>query len=158
MSSNGVAKPTRSICSPGTGKTVTIVEAIRQILSRKPDAKILACAPSNNAADIIADRLRDSLSTTQLFRLNAPSRVKTLPRSLESYSLRYDDGSFRVPQPQAIMKYRVVVSTCASGSLLHGVGVPNGHFTHIFVDEAGQASEPEGKLVEKKTDMNLFAY
>ncbi|KAG9042355.1 hypothetical protein FS837_010960 [Tulasnella sp. UAMH 9824] len=128
---------------PGTGKTVTIVEAIRQILARNPSAKILACAPSNNAADIIADRLRDSLSTAQLFRLNAPSRVKTLPRSLESYSLRYDDGSFRVPAPQTMMQYRVVVSTCASGSLPHGVGVPPGHFTHIFIDEAGQASEPE---------------
>ncbi|KIO21487.1 hypothetical protein M407DRAFT_218212 [Tulasnella calospora MUT 4182] len=128
---------------PGTGKTVTVVEAIRQILARNPKAKILACAPSNNAADIIADRLCDSLSTAQLLRLNAPSRVKTLPRSLESYSLRYDDGSFRVPVHQTIMQYRVVVSTCASGSLPHGVGVPNGHFTHIFIDEAGQASEPE---------------
>ncbi|KAG8924470.1 hypothetical protein FRC01_011457 [Tulasnella sp. 417] len=128
---------------PGTGKTVTIVEAIRQVLAWNPDAKILACAPSNNAADIIADRLRDTLSAAKLFRLNAPSRVKTLPRSLESYSLRYDDGSFRIPPPQTIMEFRVVVSTCASGSLPHGVGVPNGHFTHIFIDEAGQASEPE---------------
>ncbi|KAG8954846.1 hypothetical protein FRC04_010329 [Tulasnella sp. 424] len=128
---------------PGTGKTVTIVEAIRQILAWNPAARILACAPSNNAADIIADRLRDSLSITQLFRLNAPSRVKTVPRSLEAYCLRYDDGSFRVPGPQIIMQYRVVVSTCASSSLANGVGVPKGHFTHIFVDEAGQGSEPE---------------
>ncbi|KAG8911964.1 hypothetical protein FRC01_005376, partial [Tulasnella sp. 417] len=129
--------------TPGTGKTVTIVEAIRQILAHNPRAKILACAPSNNAADIIADRLRESLSAAQLFRLNAPSRVKTLLRSLESCSLRYDDGSFRIPPPQTIMQYRVVVSTCAAGCFPHGVGVPNGHFTHIFIDEAGQASEPE---------------
>ncbi|KAG8972234.1 hypothetical protein FRB90_010274, partial [Tulasnella sp. 427] len=128
---------------PGTGKTVTVVEAIRRILARSPEARILACAPSNNAADIIADRLRDTLSHTELFRLNAPSRVKDLPRNLESYSSRYDDGSFRVPEPGKLMEYRVVVCTCASGSLPHGVGVPNGHFTHIFVDEAGQASEPE---------------
>ncbi|KAG8954856.1 hypothetical protein FRC04_010339 [Tulasnella sp. 424] len=128
---------------PGTGKTVTIVEAILQVLYRFQTTTILVCAPSNNAADIITDRLRMFLYPMHLFRLNAPSRAKDLPRSLESYSLRYDDGSFRVPPAEALMQYRVIVSTCASSSLMHGVGVPEGHFTHIFVDEAGQASEPE---------------
>jgi helicase MOV-10 len=27
--------------------------------------------------------------------------------------------------------------------MLSGVGIPPGHYTHIFVDEAGQATEPE---------------
>ncbi|KAG8924963.1 hypothetical protein FRC01_010849 [Tulasnella sp. 417] len=111
------------------------------IMSR--GAMILVCAPSNNAADIISERLRIFLYPPQLFRLNAPSRAKDLPRGLESYSLRSDDGSFTVPPLATLMQYRIVVSTCASSSLLHGVGIPPGHFTHIFVDEAGQASEPE---------------
>ncbi|KIO33704.1 hypothetical protein M407DRAFT_17322 [Tulasnella calospora MUT 4182] len=128
---------------PGTGKTVTLVEAILQVLYRLPKAMVLVCAPSNNAADIIAGRLRMFFYPSQLFRLNAPSRAKDLPRGLETYSLRYDDGSFMVPPLLVLMQYRIVVSTCASSSLLHGVGVPYGHFTHIFVDEAGQASEPE---------------
>ncbi|KAG8911322.1 hypothetical protein FRC01_005776 [Tulasnella sp. 417] len=128
---------------PGTGKTVTLVEAIRQVLARQPRAKVLACAPSNNAADIITERLRTDLRPSELFRLNAPSRVKDLPHSLEGYTLRYDDGSFRVPAPSVIKQYRVVVATCASGAAPHGVGVEAGHFTHIFIDEAGQASEPE---------------
>ncbi|KIO33705.1 hypothetical protein M407DRAFT_13658 [Tulasnella calospora MUT 4182] len=128
---------------PGTGKTVTLVEAILQVLHQVPWAMILVCAPSNNAADIISERLRMFLYPSQLFRLNAPSRAKDLPRALETYSLRYEDGSFMIPSLIALMQYRIVVSTCASSSLLHGVGVPHGHFTHIFVDEAGQASEPE---------------
>ncbi|KAG8954847.1 hypothetical protein FRC04_010330 [Tulasnella sp. 424] len=128
---------------PGTGKTVTVVEAIRQVLSRNATATILACAPSNNAADIVADRLRVALNPTELLRLNAPSRYKDLPQALQAYSLRHDDGSFKVPSKTAMKKYRVIVATCASGSLPHGIGIKAGHFTHIFIDEAGQASEPE---------------
>ena len=40
-------------------------------------------------------------------------------------------------------KYRVIVSTCFSASVPHGIGVPRGHFSHIFIDEAGQGTEPE---------------
>jgi helicase MOV-10 len=39
--------------------------------------------------------------------------------------------------------FRVIVTTCLSGCVPPGIGLPRGHFTHIFVDEAGQASEPE---------------
>lgn len=143
---------------PGTGKTVTLVEAIRQVLSRNSNAKILACAPSNNAADIIADRLRAALDPSQLLRLNAPSRVKDLPQALHAYSLREDDGSFKVPAPAVMKNYRVVVATCASGSLPHGVGVKEGHFTHIFVDEAGQASEPEGESIHSNRGVELSCH
>ena len=47
--------------SPGTGKTVTIVEAIKTLVELNPEHKILACAPSNAAADLIATRLVASL-------------------------------------------------------------------------------------------------
>lgn len=41
------------------------------------------------------------------------------------------------------MDFRVVVTTCFSASIAYSVGVPRGHFSHIFVDEAGHAAEPE---------------
>lgn len=44
------------------------------------------------------------------------------------------------------MKFRVVVSTCMSASIPYGIGVRRGHFTHIFIDEAGQATEPEAMI------------
>ncbi|KDQ06713.1 hypothetical protein BOTBODRAFT_149590 [Botryobasidium botryosum FD-172 SS1] len=70
---------------PGTGKTVTIVEAILQILARNPRARVLACAPSNSAADIMAQRLVEfgKFDKNQLFRLYAPSRMrKHVPEEL----------------------------------------------------------------------------
>src|SRR5258706_720089 len=133
-------------CSPGTGKTVTIIEAIRQILLKKSQARILACAPSNSASDIIADRLT-ALGASQLFRMNAPSRMQsTLPKTLESFSRKNDHDTFYVPPKKELMKFRVIVSTCVSASIPYGIGVPRGHFTHIFVDEAGQAAEPESMI------------
>jgi helicase MOV-10 len=124
---------------PGTGKTVTAVEAMRQLLDR-PDVRILACAPSNAAADLIASRLAASLAPDALFRLNAPSRLHiTLPPGLQKYAAtdRAVRPNFVVPPIERLAKYRVVVSTCLSAIVPTALGLPVGHFTHIFVDEAG---------------------
>lgn len=132
---------------PGTGKTVTIVEAIRQILQADPKAKILACAPSNSAGDIIARRLTEApyaLTMDQLFRFYASSRRKDdVPDELRDYTQTTRDGYFTIPTIPVLKHFRVVISTCVSSSFIYSVGVPRGHFTHIFVDEAGQATEPE---------------
>ncbi|TFK41436.1 RNA helicase [Crucibulum laeve] len=130
---------------PGTGKTITIIEAIRQILHTNPRARILACAPSNSAADLIASRLQDgNMTNDQLFRFYAPSRFKNqVPDSLLAFTYIRPDGHFSVP-PMARMKaFRVVVTTCVSASVLSGIGMARGHYSHIFIDEAGQSTEPE---------------
>ncbi|KAJ7096057.1 RNA helicase [Mycena epipterygia] len=128
---------------PGTGKTVTMVEAIRQVLSANPHARILACAPSNSAADLIASRLM-SLSKDELFRFYAPSRNKDqVSLELREYTHAKPDGHFSVPPLARMKRFRVVVTTCVSASVVSGIGIPRGHYTHIFCDEAGQATEPE---------------
>lgn len=43
-------------------------------------------------------------------------------------------------------RFRVVVATCVSSSVVPGIGMPRGHFSHIPVDEAGQATEPESSI------------
>ncbi|KAF8206083.1 P-loop containing nucleoside triphosphate hydrolase protein [Mycena galopus ATCC 62051] len=131
---------------PGTGKTVTIVEAIHQLLLRDPDARVLACAPSNSAADLIAKKLT-ILGTAQIFRLNSLSRKhEDLPMELRKFSAANDNQTFVFPPVEELRKYRVVVSTCLSGGVPASLGVKRGHFSHIFCDEAGQATEPEVML------------
>ncbi|OJT08299.1 hypothetical protein TRAPUB_838 [Trametes pubescens] len=127
---------------PGTGKTVTMVEAIRQILRRQPNARILACAPSNSAADLLAQRL-EALSTSELFRCNAVFRDRqSLPEDLVPYAFQRNN-LFTLPPVPVLQAYKVIVTTCGNASFAYNIGMSDGHFTHIFVDEAGQGSEPE---------------
>ncbi|KAG8893509.1 hypothetical protein FRB99_001899, partial [Tulasnella sp. 403] len=108
---------------PGTGKTVTLVEAIRQILARNPNAHILACTPSNSAADLITQRLAD-LGPAQLFRMNAPSRWHSrVPQDIRPFTFTDTRGYFSVAGATQIESFRVVVSTCISAAIPYGVGV-----------------------------------
>ncbi|CAK5278901.1 unnamed protein product, partial [Mycena citricolor] len=134
---------------PGTGKTVTMVESVFQILSANPQARVLAIAPSNSAADLITTRLM-SLGAEQLFRFYAPSRHKeTVPLELRAFTFATANGHFAVPGLAKMKTYRVVVTTCVSASVVSGIGIPRGHYSHIFCDEAGQATEPEVMIAIK---------
>ena len=70
-----------------------------------------------------------------MMRLNAIQR-QAPPPALEPYCL--DTDSIDVAS-----KYRIVIATCVTAGALHRLHLSVGHFTHIFVDEAGQATEPE---------------
>ena len=128
---------------------MTIVEGIRQLLRQNPLAKILACAPSNSAADLIAEKLVGSLSPDELFRFYASSRpVEATSEKLGSYTYRVRE-TYTVPPMSRMTRFRVIVSTCVSASVFHGIGMERGHFGYIFVDEAGQATEPEVMIAVK---------
>ncbi|CAH1265716.1 MOV10L1 [Branchiostoma lanceolatum] len=123
---------------PGTGKTVTLVEAILQVFHNLPYSRIVACTPSNSAADLLAERLHKSGQVKQadMVRLNAFQRVQEIPESIERYCM---DGD----QLEQVSRRRIIVATCSTAGLLYSLGLRSGHFTHVFVDEAGQATEPE---------------
>lgn len=110
---------------------------------RYPRAKILACAPSNSAADLLAWRLARTLTPEDMFRCNAALRDPiTMPPDLGSYTFR-SRNTYTMPSIDTLMKYKVIVSTCNNASFAYNIGMPAGHWTHIFVDEAAQVSEPE---------------
>ncbi|XP_074083328.1 RNA helicase Mov10l1 isoform X3 [Macrotis lagotis] len=124
---------------PGTGKTVTIIEAVLQIHSSLPDSRILVCAPSNSATDLVCMRLHESkvLSPGAMVRVNATCRFEeTISDTVRLYCKDGEDV-------WKASRYRIIITTCSSSGLFYQIGVRIGHFTHVFVDEAGQASEPE---------------
>ncbi|XP_045866606.1 RNA helicase Mov10l1 [Meles meles] len=124
---------------PGTGKTVTIIEAVLQVYYALPDSRILVCAPSNSAADLVCLRLHDSqvLRPGAMVRVNATCRFEeTVTDAIKTYCKDGEDI-------WKASRFRIIITTCSSAGLFYQIGVRVGHFTHVFVDEAGQASEPE---------------
>lgn len=145
---------------PGTGKTRTLIEAIIQLHIMRKDTQVLVCAPSNSAADHILEKLVSQQNVEvqehEIFRLNA------LTRPLDDVNPSYlrfcnaEDNSFKCPLLRDLRRYRVIISTYASACLLYSEGIKRGHFSHIFLDEAGQASEPDtmvplSHLLKKET-------
>nr|XP_034373022.1 RNA helicase Mov10l1 [Arvicanthis niloticus] len=124
---------------PGTGKTVTIIEAVLQVHYALPDSRILVCAPSNSAADLVCLRLHESkvLKPAAMVRVNATCRFEeTIIDAIKPYC-RDGEDIWRAS------RFRIIITTCSSAGLFYQIGVRVGYFTHVFVDEAGQASEPE---------------
>ncbi|KAF1318880.1 DNA polymerase alpha-associated dna helicase a, partial [Globisporangium splendens] len=65
---------------PGTGKTTTVVELIRQAVT-KYKMKVLVCAPSNIAVDNVLEKLATADGKLQLTRIGHPARL--LPQVLK---------------------------------------------------------------------------
>jgi len=134
---------------PGTGKTFTLVESILQILQQTDNAKLLVCAPSNDAVDILCSRVLSNASklskAVKFFRLNAMMRdPKLVPADVREVSSYSSDAGFIVPSLKDLSGiYDVIFATCASSSYLQSQDLPPNFFTHILIDEAAQATEPE---------------
>ncbi|OWK58527.1 putative helicase Mov10l1 [Lonchura striata] len=141
---SGECRPTPYLLfgPPGTGKTVTVIEAILQIHFTLPDSRILVCAPSNAATDLICLRLHQSslLKPGTMVRVNAAFRsAEQIDDMVKPYCKDGDDI-------QKALWSRIVITTCSSAGFFYQTDTRLGHFTHVILDEAGQASEPESLI------------
>ncbi|XP_066040646.1 RNA helicase Mov10l1 isoform X1 [Chamaea fasciata] len=141
---SGECRPTPYLLfgPPGTGKTVTVIEAILQIHFTLPDSRILVCAPSNAATDLICLRLHQSslLKPGTMVRVNAAFRsIEQIDDLVKPYCKDGDDI-------KKTLWSRIVITTCSSAGLFYQADTRLGHFTHVILDEAGQASEPESLI------------
>lgn len=58
---------------PGTGKTFTLIEIIRQLVAR--GERVLVCGPSNVSVDNILERLQPHIKGNKLLRIGHPARL-----------------------------------------------------------------------------------
>uniref|UniRef100_A0A8C0F9U4 RNA helicase n=1 Tax=Bubo bubo TaxID=30461 RepID=A0A8C0F9U4_BUBBB len=141
---SGECRPTPYVLfgPPGTGKTLTVIEAILQIHYTLPDSRILVCAPSNAATDLICLRLHQSslLKPGAMVRVNASLRSEEqIDDMVKPYCKDGDDI-------QKASWFRIIITTCSTAGLFYQTEIRLGHFTHVILDEAGQASEPESLI------------
>uniref|UniRef100_A0A287CYF8 RNA helicase n=1 Tax=Ictidomys tridecemlineatus TaxID=43179 RepID=A0A287CYF8_ICTTR len=120
---------------PGTGKTVTLVEDIKQVVKHLPEAHILACASSNSGADLLCQRLWVHLPRS-IYCLLAPDiKVREVDVKKGEYVFLAKLGE----HSGLVVGYL--------GMTLPGLTPPRlfpiDHFTHIVIDDAGHCMEPE---------------
>ncbi|XP_038206688.1 putative helicase mov-10-B.1 [Zerene cesonia] len=135
---------------PGTGKTMTIVEAIIQLVSRNPKNRVMVCTDSNMAADHIALMLlkyNEKLNIKNfLLRANSQSREWTvMPSALAPVSNGTSYETFYPVSNVHVALHRVFVTTllhAAKYATARNQSVHRLQMTHVFVDEAAQAAEP----------------
>ncbi|XP_071406120.1 RNA helicase Mov10l1 isoform X3 [Pithys albifrons albifrons] len=141
---SGECRPTPYLLfgPPGTGKTVTVIEAILQLHYTLPDSRILVCAPSNAATDLICLKLHQS----NLLKPGAMVRVNSAIRSAEQIDDMVKPYCKDGDDIQKALWSRIIITTCNSAGLLYQTNTRLGHFTHVILDEAGQASEPESLI------------
>ncbi|KAF9414337.1 hypothetical protein HW555_007734 [Spodoptera exigua] len=135
---------------PGTGKTITIVEAILQLAISERNYHIMVCTDSNMAADHVASMLIQYShlfpKSNWLLRANSKFRNwETLPKCLLKYSNGTSRHHFINIAIKDFMSYRIVVTTLSHaakfGRLMARRRIGH-HISHLFIDEAAQASEP----------------
>nr|XP_016929115.1 putative helicase mov-10-B.2 [Drosophila suzukii] len=152
---------------PGTGKTTTIVEAILQLRLQQPRSRILVTAGSNSACDTIAlklceyihcnARLREHFALQvmpdakhQLIRLFSRSIHHKGLKSVPALLLKNSNCSKNIYDHLGvshILEYGITVATlCTVGRLVTDNLGKHNFFSHIFIDEAGAATEPEALI------------
>ncbi|CAK9869733.1 unnamed protein product [Sphagnum jensenii] len=133
---------------PGTGKTLTVVETVLQVLKWKPDSRLCVCAPSNYAADILCSGIANGgIDNKHMWRLNDPRRLyNSVKNDVKRYCTSTNEV-FNEAHPHLSI-LRVVVCTCAAAAFLHEEPLKSQlpSFSHILIDEAGQALIPEALI------------
>lgn len=140
----GRDSPVTILGPPGTGKTATLTQSVIEILEMYPESRILCCAPVNFSCDVIMSELkRKGVSSNCMLRLNDPRRPVFSVKNdiLDCCVIEESSGIFKIPSPQEIGKFRIVICTCAASEFL-----PRQLFSHVLIDEAGQAIVPETLL------------
>ncbi|CAL8138318.1 unnamed protein product [Orchesella dallaii] len=131
----------------GTGKTFTLAQCIRKILTQT-DTRVMVCTHSNSAADLYIKEYLDSW-VKEGFTDAKPLRIYYEMRNLSSVHptvLQYctlEAMKFRPPTYEEVLNHRVIVVTLSTSYLLMEMNLPKDTFSHILLDEAAQAMESE---------------
>lgn len=139
---------------PGTGKTMTIVESVLQILKSDTSNKILISVNSNAACDEIGKRLKKFIhlidnSNSIILRIYSAAYVADITNWEDDFLKisNLNHGYHFYPTLETVQSFRVVIATCMVSAKYVQSGLKKGNFSHIFIDENASITLPESLLV-----------
>lgn len=120
---------------PGTGKTTTLVQAILETIRR--ERRVLVCAPSNTAVDLLTEKLADR--GVNVIRLGNPSRVSDLllTHTLDARVMAHPSYSTMRAIRQTAAQYRDKANELSRENVRH-LGFEARQQRQQFRDEARQ--------------------
>ena len=136
---------------PGTGKTTTLAAAIEQLLhkgvvsrdrTQVSRPRILVVTPSNEAANLLFELLvarKAVTSSTKHIRLIAEMyNPEFCPQTVRPYVEKASGTNVG-----SLMEAELIICTLMVTGTMYTMGLAKGWFSHIAIDEAGQATEAE---------------
>ena len=127
---------------PGTGKTTTLVQAIRETVRR--ERRVLVCAPSNTAVDLLTEKLAER--GVKVIRMGNPSRVSDLllEHTLDARVMAHPSHSKMRAMRQTADQYRQTAS-----EYVH-------HFGHEERQQRQMLKEEARQLFLQADDLERF--
>lgn len=105
-------------------------------------SRILVTVPSNAGADLITEQLASTclFKPGDFVRLNGFLRADlTVPETIADFCV---DGTHL----DSVAKHRLIICTVATAGQFFQLNLNTGHFSHVFIDEAGYCTEPEALI------------
>ncbi len=134
---------------PGTGKTTTIVQAIK-ILSQRENT-VLVCAPSNAAVDLLTSRL--AVAGLNVVRIGNISRVDedTIRHTLESKLSHH-------PEAKNIKKVKIQAADCRRKAMRYkrNFGYEERQERNALFKQAGELSAWANQLEDRLIEQLLY--
>ena len=126
----------------GTGKTFILSQAAEYLVKNSKYCHILICTLTNSAANIYLDNFYKMIPSDCGDKiLNVDQNAAKLSEHLQKYCF-YVSSQHCYPSEFEARKYRIIITTVGMSQELLRLNL-TGHFTHIFIDEAGQMMVPE---------------
>ncbi|XP_013400663.2 LOW QUALITY PROTEIN: helicase with zinc finger domain 2 [Lingula anatina] len=134
--------PTIILGAFGTGKTYILKEAVA-LLMKDTSKRVLICCKFDSAADLYVSFIEHKLMehSKQASKRDHPLRIYGIEKEKGYKDVKYSVCTR--PSQKQLDRHRIIITTLSASMLLKFGPSKAPVFTHIFIDEAGQALEPE---------------
>ncbi|XP_043076767.1 helicase with zinc finger domain 2 [Puntigrus tetrazona] len=151
---NKVAPPLLIYGPFGTGKTLCLASAAKQLALRSQN-KVLICTYTNSSADLYVREhfhpyIIDGHPNLKILRVKANkggASIKATDDITQKYCLCSPDRqSFIRPARSDLESHRIIITTTSMARHFRDLKLPEGFFSHILIDEASQMLEGEALM------------